>query len=91
MVMRPSASGATGDFSPVWEEGVASRAASAAGLPSARDCATDDPKEASIKVRRAVTIKGQVVGPDGKPVKDAVVFFPSELRPEEPFGIAQVS
>jgi RNA polymerase sigma factor (sigma-70 family) len=52
--------------------------------------AADGPKEATIKLRRSVTIKGQVVGPDGKPVKDAVVFIPSSLRPEEPFGIAAV-
>src|SRR5207237_1226227 len=41
----------------------------------------DDPKEVKVELRRAVTIKGRLVGPDGKPVKDAVVFVPGELLP----------
>jgi RNA polymerase sigma factor (sigma-70 family) len=41
----------------------------------------DDPKELTIELRRAVTIKGHVVGPDDEPVKDAVVFVPRELLP----------
>src|SRR5207248_1518376 len=41
----------------------------------------EDPKEVKVELRRAVTIKAQLVGPDGKPVKDAVVFLPSELMP----------
>jgi hypothetical protein len=39
----------------------------------------DAPKEVTIELRRAVTLKAQVVGPDGKTVKDAIVFVPSEL------------
>jgi RNA polymerase sigma factor (sigma-70 family) len=48
--------------------------------------AKGEPKEVKIELRRAVTIKGKVVGPDGKPVKDAVVFVPSELRPYQTSG-----
>jgi RNA polymerase sigma factor (sigma-70 family) len=40
--------------------------------------------EVKIELRRAVTLKGRLVGPDGKPVRDAVVFVPSELLPERP-------
>jgi RNA polymerase sigma factor (sigma-70 family) len=47
--------------------------------------AKDDPKEVKIELRRSVTLKGRVVGPDGKPVKDAVVFLPAELLPEGPY------
>jgi RNA polymerase sigma factor (sigma-70 family) len=43
--------------------------------------AKGDAKELKIELRRAVKIKGRLVGPDGKPVKDAVVFLPSELLP----------
>jgi RNA polymerase sigma factor (sigma-70 family) len=46
--------------------------------------ATDRPKEVKVELRRSVTLQGRVVGPDGKPVKDAVVFVPSELLPVEP-------
>jgi hypothetical protein len=53
--------------------------------------AADEPREASIRLRRSVTIKGQVVGTDGKPVKEAVVFLPSELLPEErSFGAVMI-
>jgi RNA polymerase sigma factor (sigma-70 family) len=41
----------------------------------------DDPKELTVELRRALTIKGRVVGPNGKAVKDAVVFVPRELLP----------
>jgi hypothetical protein len=34
-----------------------------------------------VELRRAVTIKGRVVGPDGKPVENALVFIPRELAP----------
>jgi RNA polymerase sigma factor (sigma-70 family) len=41
----------------------------------------DDPKEVKVELRRAVTIKARLAGPDGKPVKGAVVFVPHELLP----------
>ena len=44
----------------------------------------DDPKELKVELLRSVPIKGQVVGVDGKPVKDAVVFMSSELLPPDP-------
>ncbi len=46
--------------------------------------ADGEPREVKVELRRAVTLKGRVVGPDGKPVPDAVVFLPSELLPEGP-------
>jgi hypothetical protein len=46
--------------------------------------AKGSPKELKVELLRSVTIKGRVVGPDGKPVKDAVAFIPSELLPPDP-------
>lgn len=40
----------------------------------------DKSKEVSFALRRSVTLKGTVVGPDGKPVKDAVLLV-GGLRP----------
>jgi RNA polymerase sigma factor (sigma-70 family) len=40
----------------------------------------DKEKELPVVLRRGVTIKGTLVGPDGKPVKDATLFV-SEYRP----------
>jgi RNA polymerase sigma factor (sigma-70 family) len=40
----------------------------------------DQPKELSFALRRGVTLKGTVVDPDGKPVKDAVLLV-GEFRP----------
>jgi RNA polymerase sigma factor (sigma-70 family) len=49
--------------------------------------AKDDTKEVKVELCRAVTIKGRVVGPDGKPVNDAVVFVPGELAPSPARGL----
>jgi RNA polymerase sigma factor (sigma-70 family) len=46
--------------------------------------ADDSPQEVVIELRRAVTVKGRVVGPDGKPVPHAVLFVPGELAPPSP-------
>lgn len=40
----------------------------------------EQPKEMSFALRRGVTLKGTVVAPDGKPVKDAVLLV-GRLRP----------
>jgi RNA polymerase sigma factor (sigma-70 family) len=53
--------------------------------------AKGDPKEVKIELRRSVTIKGRLVGPDGKPVKDAVVFVPSELLPPRQPGMLSLT
>jgi hypothetical protein len=51
----------------------------------------EEPKEVKVELRRAVTIKGRVVGPDGKPVEDALVFIPRELAPpSQQMGLARV-
>jgi RNA polymerase sigma factor (sigma-70 family) len=50
--------------------------------------AKEEPKEIKIELRRSVSIKGKVVGPDGKPVKDAMVFLPGELLPARPGPVA---
>jgi hypothetical protein len=42
------------------------------------------PKKVTVAVRRGVTLKGQVVGPDGKAVKGAVLLGPGELFPPPP-------
>lgn len=39
----------------------------------------DDPKEAIVTLRRGTTIQGEVRGPGGKPVPDAVLFCDGEL------------
>jgi hypothetical protein len=43
--------------------------------------ATDRQKQLTVKLCRGVTIKGKVVGPDGKPVKQVAMFCPGELMP----------
>jgi hypothetical protein len=43
--------------------------------------AREGPKEVKVELRRAVTVKGRVVGPDGKPVPFAELAVPSELAP----------
>jgi RNA polymerase sigma factor (sigma-70 family) len=40
---------------------------------------TDSPREQRLEVRRGVTIRGEVVGPDGRPVKRAVLFAGGDL------------
>jgi RNA polymerase sigma factor (sigma-70 family) len=47
----------------------------------------DEVKEVKVELRRAVTIKGRVVGPDDTPIKDAVVFAPAELLPSQSLGL----
>jgi RNA polymerase sigma factor (sigma-70 family) len=51
------------------------------------------PKELTITVRRGVTVRGKVVGPDNKPVHNVAVFCPGELlRPDtDVFSIFQPS
>jgi RNA polymerase sigma factor (sigma-70 family) len=38
-------------------------------------------KEVEVKVRRGVTLRGTVVGPDGKRVRQGSLFVPEELQP----------
>jgi RNA polymerase sigma factor (sigma-70 family) len=45
------------------------------------------PEKLTVAVRRGVTLKGQVVGPDGKPVTAAVMFVPGDILPSE-FGVS---
>jgi hypothetical protein len=40
----------------------------------------DGPKGLTLKVRRGVTLRGIVVGPDGKRVNDGTLILPGELR-----------
>jgi RNA polymerase sigma factor (sigma-70 family) len=48
--------------------------------------ATNPEKELTVKLCRGVTIKGKVVGPDGKPVKQVAMFCPGELMPPTGLG-----
>jgi hypothetical protein len=43
----------------------------------------DSTKELTVTLKRAVTLRGTVVGPDGKPVPQAVLFVGKELLPQE--------
>jgi RNA polymerase sigma factor (sigma-70 family) len=43
--------------------------------------AGSDPVEVSTKLRRGVTVRGRLVGPDGKPVAEAVLLCWNQLRP----------
>jgi RNA polymerase sigma factor (sigma-70 family) len=45
---------------------------------------TDSPKALEIKLRRGVTLRGKVLGPDGKPVREGSVICPGELLRPEP-------
>jgi RNA polymerase sigma factor (sigma-70 family) len=45
----------------------------------------DEEKEVPIEVRRGVTLKGRLVGPDGKPAKDAIVLVGGYKPPREQF------
>jgi RNA polymerase sigma factor (sigma-70 family) len=48
----------------------------------------DSPKKMSIEVQRGVTLRGKVVGPDGKLVKQAVMFCGSDLgEPSREFPV----
>src|SRR5262249_37579418 len=38
-------------------------------------------KDVKVTLKRAVTLKGRVIGPDGKPVRGAVLFGPGDLVP----------
>jgi RNA polymerase sigma factor (sigma-70 family) len=44
-----------------------------------------EPKEVKVELRRSVSIRGRIVDPDGKAVKDAIVIVPSELLPAGPY------
>jgi RNA polymerase sigma factor (sigma-70 family) len=41
-------------------------------------------KPVEVKVRRGVTLRGTVVGPDGKRVRHGTLFVPDELQPPRP-------
>jgi hypothetical protein len=41
------------------------------------------PKKLIVSLRRGVTLKGQLVGPDGKAVPEAVLFGPGDLIPPD--------
>jgi RNA polymerase sigma factor (sigma-70 family) len=49
----------------------------------------DGPKDITIELRRAVTVKGRVVGPDGKPVPHAELLVPGELAPQPEWQYVQ--
>jgi hypothetical protein len=40
-----------------------------------------EPKDVTITLRRGVTVRGRLVGPDGKPVLMAVLYGPGDLLP----------
>jgi RNA polymerase sigma factor (sigma-70 family) len=42
-----------------------------------------EPKDLTVTVRRGVTLRGKLVGPDGKPVPRAVLFGPGDLIPPQ--------
>jgi RNA polymerase sigma factor (sigma-70 family) len=44
----------------------------------------DSPRELEIKVRRGVTLRGTVLGPDGKPVARGMLLCPRELLSADP-------
>jgi RNA polymerase sigma factor (sigma-70 family) len=41
--------------------------------------AQQGPRDVTLTLRRGVTVRGKVVGPDGKPVRQAVVYGPAEI------------
>jgi RNA polymerase sigma factor (sigma-70 family) len=43
------------------------------------------PEQITVSLRRAVTLRGRVVGPDGKAVPQGVIFVPRELIPPVPY------
>jgi RNA polymerase sigma factor (sigma-70 family) len=47
----------------------------------------DKPKDVKVALQRGTTIKGKVVGPDGKPVSRAVVFAPGEVMDPNPDAV----
>jgi RNA polymerase sigma factor (sigma-70 family) len=54
----------------------------------------DRVKDVKVTLKRAVTLKGRVVGPDGKPVRRVVLFGPGDLVPPSTFlhaGVPQES
>jgi hypothetical protein len=46
----------------------------------------DAPRALDIKLRRGVTLRGTVLGPDGKRVKQGMVICPKELAPADASG-----
>ncbi len=53
--------------------------------------AKDGPKDVKAELRRAVTVKGRVVGPDGEPVPSAEIAVPTELAPPPDWRYLQQS
>jgi hypothetical protein len=50
----------------------------------------DGPKEVTLTLRRGVTLRGRVVGPDGNPVRQAAMIVPDEFLLQDTAGAPPV-